>query len=345
MAKNVIGFMLVDAPHSALNNAGTDTGERTDNVVKVKSIRRGKDLYPYVSGQAVRYWWRDTLQSKFDWNMSPLEKVKGKNQVFTAANPVEYEDDDVFGYMKAQKEKVKDDKGKEKNKDITVTRISPLKNSPLVSIISHYPTEDFGFTARHEGDPVLYEHEFYSTILKGIFSLDLDSVGVFYAKEKTGYKNMYPDLEKIAGEKGAKKDGDKWIMPKEVRVKRAKEAIAVLPYLSGGAKQTPHLTDVSPKFLVLAVLDGGNHIFMNIAKEENREATISIDALKEVIKDYSDCLLTDIYIGRRKGFMDELDDKINELVEEYKDNEKKVIYKSINEIVDDFVKKIPDFID
>lgn len=342
MAKNVIGFMLVDAPHSALNNAGTDAGERTDNIVKVKSIRRGKELYPYVSGQAVRYWWRDTLQSKFGWKLSPIERKE--KIAFTSANPAEYEDDDVFGYMKAQTEKVADNKGKERNKDVTVTRVSPLKNSPLISVISQIPTNDFGVMARHEGNPVPYEHEFYSTVLKGIFSLDLGSVGVFYAKDKTGYKNMYPKLEEIAKEKGAEKDGDRWVMPKDVRIKRAKEAIAVLPYLSGGAKQTPHLTDVSPKFLVLAVLDGGNHIFMNIAKEDNREATISIDALKEVIKDYYNCLLTDIYIGRREGFMDELDEKIKVLVAEYSNKEKKVIYKSINEIVDDFVKEIPAFI-
>ncbi|PKP59984.1 MAG: type I-B CRISPR-associated protein Cas7/Cst2/DevR [Candidatus Altiarchaeales archaeon HGW-Altiarchaeales-1] len=349
MAKNVIGFMLVDAPHSALNNAGSDVGERTDNIVKVKLIRRGKDSYPYVSGQAVRYWWRDTLQSKFEWKLSPIERKE--KIAFTAANPVEYADDDIFGYMRALK---KDKKSEEKNKKEyvkdkteeggTVTRLSPLKNSPLISVISQIPTNDFGVMARHEGNPVPYEHEFYSTVLKGIFSLDLDRVGIFYGKEKTGYKNMYSKLEEIAKEKGAEKDGDRWVMPKDVRIKRAKEAIAVLPYISGGAKQTPHLTDVSPKFLVLAVLDGGNHIFMNIAKEDNRETTISIDALKEVINDYSDCLLTNIYIGRREGFMDEIDEKIKGLVKEYENKEKKIIYKSINEVVKDFVEEIPKFI-
>ena len=179
MAKNVIGFMLVDAPHSALNNAGIDAGERTDNIVRVKAIRKGRYLYPYVSGQAVRYWWRDTLGLKFDWKISPIEREE--KIAFTAANPVEYDDDDVFGYMRALKKK----------EGGPVTRISPLKNSPLVSVISQTPTHDFGVMARHEGDPVPYEHEFYSTILKGIFSLDLEGIGVFYEKEKTGYKNMY----------------------------------------------------------------------------------------------------------------------------------------------------------
>jgi len=332
MSKTIVGFMLVDAPHSALNNAGLDAGERTENIVRVKAIRRGRNVYPYVSGQALRYWWRATLEEKYGWKISPV--IREKKIAFTHANPIEFDDDDVFGYMRALK----------KNEGGTVTRISPLKNSPLISVISQTPTNDFGVMARQEGDPVPYEHEFYSTVLKGIFSLHLDSVGVFYAIEKTGYKNMYPQLEEIAEKKGAKKEGDRWIMPDDVRTRRAKETIAALPYLNGGAKLTSHLTDVSPKFLVLAGLDSGNHIFMNIAKEENREVAVSMDALEEVIRDYSRTLLTDIYIGRRKGFMDDLEDEIQKLVKKHSEDKRKLIYGSINETVNAFVEKIPELI-
>jgi len=306
MSKTIVGFMLVDAPHSALNNAGADAGDRTDNIVRVKSIRRGRKVYPYVSGQALRYWWRDTLEKKCEWELSPI--VREKKIAFTNANPIDFDDDDVFGYMRALKAK----------EGGTVTRISPLKTSPLISVIGQSPTQDFGVMARHEGDPVPYEHEFYSTVLKGIFSLDLDSVGVFYSEEKTGYKNMYPDLVENAEEKGLTTDEDakKWTMPDDIRVKRAQNVIEALPYLQGGAKLTSHLTDVSPKFIILAAIDGGNHIFMNIAKEVEGEATIDFDALKEVINEYSDSLLTDIYIGRRKGFLDELDDGITTLSNE-----------------------------
>jgi CRISPR-associated protein Cst2 len=332
MSKTIVGFMLVDAPHSALNNAGLDAGERTENIVRVKAIRRGRNVYPYVSGQALRYWWRATLDEKYGWKLSPV--IREKKIAFTNANPIEFDDDDVFGYMRALK---KDEGG-------TVTRISPLKNSPLISVISQTPTNDFGVMARQEGDPVPYEHEFYSTILKGIFSLHMDSVGVFYAIEKTGYKNMYPELEEIAEKNGAKKVGDRWVMPDDVRLRRAKETIAVLPYLNGGAKLTSHLTDVSPKLLILAALNGGNHIFMNIAKEENGEVAVSMEALEELMHDYSETLLTDIYIGRRKGFMDNLEAKILELVRGHSEDERKIFYGSINETVNAFVGKIPELL-
>lgn len=328
MSKTVVGFMLVDAPHSALNNAGADAGDRTDNIVRVKSIRRGRKVYPYVSGQALRYWWRDTLEQKFNWKMSPIERQK--KIAFTSANPIEYDDDDVFGYMRALKAK----------EGGTVTRISPLKTSPLISVIGQLPTQDFGVMARHEGDPVPYEHEFYSTVLKGIFSIDLDSLGVFYADEKTGYRNMYPKLEEEAEEKGLTKNEEngKWSMPEDIRIKRAQDVIKALPYLQGGAKLTSHLTDVSPKFLVLAVIDGGNHIFMNIVKEGDGEPLIDIEALKEVITEYSDCCLTNVYIGHRKGFMDNLKEDITKLAEE-NDNIK---VGTIKEAVDQFSENIPE---
>ena len=72
MTKTVVGFMLVDAPHSALNCAGLDVGERTENIVKVKAIRKGRFLYPYVSGQALRFGGGNLLRRNLDGNIHQL---------------------------------------------------------------------------------------------------------------------------------------------------------------------------------------------------------------------------------------------------------------------------------
>lgn len=343
MGKTINGFILIDAPWSALNNAGQDAGERTDNIVKVKSIRKGRDEYPYVSGQALRYWWRDSLEKKFNWKLSPVERVK--KIAYTKADPIEYDDDDIFGYMRAEKEEYQEN-GKNKKRDITVTRLSPLKNSPLISIRPQTPTNDFGVMARQkEGDPVPYEHQFYSTIFKGIFSIDINMAGKFYEIDKTGYKNMSPALIKKAEEKNLVHNVDEkfWEMPEDVRKKRIKEVIEVLPYLSGGAKLTEHLTDVSPKLIVLAVIEGGNHIFMNISNENG----INFEALNNVIEDYKDIILSDIYIGKRDGFMDEIKDGLLEFNNKsWQENEReiKIHYDSINNIVRDFTTEIDNFI-
>jgi len=50
---------------------------------------------------------------------------------------------------------------------------------------------------------------------------------------------------------------------------------------------------------------------------------------------------SNIYIGRREGFMDNLENKIQGLVGKYQESDKKIIYGSINEVVNAFVKEIP----
>ncbi len=328
MSNTIVGLMLIDAPHSALNNAGSDAGDRTDNIVRVKTIRKGMVRYPYVSGQALRYWWRDTLENKFDWEMSPISREK--KIAFTEANPIDYPDDDVFGYMRALK----------KNDGGTVTRIAPLKNSPLVSVIGQNPTNDFGVMARQEGDPVPFEHEFYSTVLKGIFSLDLGCLGVFNETEKTGYRNMYPKLVELAKEKGLTNDEDAWILDDETRVKRAQDVINSLPYLSGGAKASSHLTDVSPKILVLTAIDGGNHIFMNIVREENGEVVFDLNAFDEVVKEYGDIIKSDIFIGTRTGFLKETQEEIMK----YAEDKENIHVGTIKEMANKFAEEIPKLI-
>jgi CRISPR-associated protein Cst2 len=300
MSRNIVGFVLIDAPHSALNNAGQDAGARTENAVVVKAIRKGRKVYPYISAQAWRYWWRTAIQEKFGWKLSPI--IREAKVAFTSANPFEYPDDDVFGYMRAVK----------KAEGGTLTRLSPLKCSPLVSVFEHTPTDDFGVISRHEGDPVPFEHQFYSTTMKGIFSLDIANVGIFYDEARTGYKNLdqnYVETAEIAGsisKVGAVREDRAWRLPVSVRSQRCQDTLNALPYMYSTTKSAIHLTDVTPKFIILAVVDGGNHIFMNITDEAEDLSIINMNALKQVLTDYKETLLSNVYIGRQEGFLDSL---------------------------------------
>ena len=264
------GYVLIDVDVAALNNAGKSETTQADNGVATKKIRKNGRTYTYVSGQAWRSWWRNTLQKHFDWNLSPI--VRAEKVAFTAANPIQYPDDDVFGYMKAAKEvqldengqPVTDKKGKEVKEDVTVTRISPLKNSAIISAVATKPAENFSVMARQDGDPVPYTKEEYSAIMKGMFSLDLEMIGTFATYNKTGYKNLSAIIREEALKKGSQEVADPHLidtkgephklirMPKETRIKRASDTVQALKFISGGAMQTNNLADVTPKFIVLA---------------------------------------------------------------------------------------------
>ena len=344
-----VGMVLIDAPHSALNMLGIDESLPDRNVTRVKKFRKGGKSYPYVSPQAWRYWWRRTLEEHFGWKLSPL--FREQKQVFTAANPIEYPDDDVFGYMRAFK------KG---NTNITVTRVSPLKNTPLISLLPDRSsvTVDEGYASRHEGDPVPYSQEFYSTVLKGAFSLDLDAVGRFTIIDKAGFKNLLRENEIPKSLKEVKSEHEKivskakklgvqvsereWLMPSEIRKKRAVETIKALRYLFGGAKQTQYLTDVTPKFVILAMLEGGiNPFISNIIYEDKGEIKLDAEALISRILEFKELLNPKkVLIGKDKGFMREWEGELKKVKEDLEKERIKVEITTVGDAIEKFAEEV-----
>lgn len=317
----VTGLLLIDAPASALNNLGNMPGERTDNIVGVKLIRTKEGAYPYVSAQAFRYWLRNTLENaNIGWISSPI--YREEKIAYTDANPIEYWDDDLFGYMRAPGTGASAQKARKEDpvfanltpldvkegKEQAVTRVSPFKVSTLVSISPVSPTNDFGVMARHEGNPVPHEHQFYRTTLRGIFSLDLGSVGTFSYRNKSGFKNL--DKERIERAKAKQlehiEDAKVYRLPYQDRIQRVAALFEGMARLEGGAKQTLHYTDVAPALVILAVTKGGNHIFGHIISANNRgQPEINQDALLEALTVFKDEILSPVYVGWVKGYLDE----------------------------------------
>ncbi|KAA6344350.1 hypothetical protein EZS27_008008 [termite gut metagenome] len=346
------GFILLDVDAVALNNAGKSNSTMNDNGVATKTITKNGKMYVYVSGQAWRYWWREALQKNLNWRLSPV--TRESKIAFTNANPIEYPDDDVFGYMRAATEKVTDEKGKEKSVNITVTRISPLKNSAIVSVAATRPVENWSSMARQEGDAVPYSKQEYSAIMKGMFSVDLAMVGTFSNYNRTGYMNLSKKLKEDALANGAIEIDDEFVtgqkliqLEKATRENRIIDALQALKYISGGAMQTDNLGDVTPKFIILATTATGNHPFTHIVKTEGAYddiATLNIDGIREVLKEYRNTFIGKVFIGKRNGFLNDEDGSLKALVEEeeYKDL---VMYGAVNEVIDKYCEQVKTQID
>ncbi len=317
----VTGLMLVDAPASALNNAGNVPGSRTDNTVAVKAISTPEGTYPYVSAQSFRYWLRATLENgNGGWQKAPI--YREEKVAYTDANPIRWWDDDLLGYMRspgtgnnARKRREEDPEYQKltsldrdsKGNERTVTRASPFRVSTLVSIAPVNLTEDFGTMSRHEGDPVPHEHQFYRTTLKGLFSLDLHAAGRFSYQQKTGFRN----LDDVRIEEAQRHDLEhdeaqkEYILSREDRTRRIASLFDGLAHLEGGAKQTIHYTDVAPSLVILAVTKGGNHIFGHaVGANLRRLPELKIEALQEAMAVFEKDILSTVYVGWVKGYMD-----------------------------------------
>jgi CRISPR-associated protein Cst2 len=339
----VQGFVLLDVDVVALNNSGADTSSNFDNSVKTKSIYKNGENYVYVSGQAWRYWWRNTLQKDFNWKLSPV--IRDKSIAFTNANPIKYPDDDVFGYMRAATEEY-EDKGKKKTRNITVTRVSPLKNSALVSVASVHPAANWSSMSRQDGDSVPYKRQEYSAVMKGMFSLDADMVGTFSDYNRSGFKNLSESLKEAAVTEGGMEIEDPFgtgkliRLPLQMRQQRILDTVLALKDISGGAMQTNNLGDVTPKLIVLATTVTGNHPFSHIAVSDgdrDEKAVLNVKGLREVIEDYKSTFRGKIFIGKRSGFFDEYDQDLEKLASDYKDL---VEFEPINRAIDHYAQQI-----
>ncbi|MGI8669442.1 MAG: type I-B CRISPR-associated protein Cas7/Cst2/DevR, partial [Aridibacter sp.] len=74
------------------------------------------------------------------------------------------------------------------------------------------------------------------------------------------------------------------------------------------------------------------------------EPLIKTSALKEVITDYKDSILSDIYIGRQEGFHDELKDDLEQLKTDLA-MVKNVKLLSPKQAIEEFATKLNDFIE
>ncbi|MHA1812440.1 MAG: type I-B CRISPR-associated protein Cas7/Cst2/DevR [Candidatus Thorarchaeota archaeon] len=333
------GIVFIDAWAAALNNAGAQPSERTDNIVRTKVFWREGQAYPYVSGQAWRYWWRMTLVDKLGWTPSPV--TRERKIAYTQADPLRYPDDDIFGYMRAPK--VRRDSSGKKLSAQTVTRVSVLKNSPLVSVGPHRPVEDFGVFSRFEGDPVPFEHEFYSTIMKGLFSIDVETAGVFKQMPIAGSQNLPDDfvIPSDFEDKCTETDG-MIVLNKEIRVKRVTDVLKAIPHLNGGAMSTRHLTRVAPSLIVLGAFRTGSHVFSHLATQlSDGRAGLHVTALRQVLDDYGDELVTRVYVGREEGFLDYQREDIEAIARDYD----RVVVTSVKRAVEGFCEEVPSIVE
>ncbi len=293
----VTGALLIEATGAALNNAGQDAGRHVDNAIVVKQIRVGRNRYPYVSGQAWRRWWREVLYEDYGWEPSPV--TRQAKSAYTAGDPIRYAEDDLFGYMAAQKSG-------------TYRRVSPLKNSLLISVLPNVITSDFESFSRNlpvdQPDPVPFEHEHYTTFLQGTFTLSLTDVGRFEMGLMRDLPQDFslPDSVTVVPGYSTQSAQQAVITPEE-RARRAKEVIEALARLRGGANLTRNSTDVVPVVVIIAFLDGGNAPLQNLfAPNETADAVVlHLERLRSVLRDYRDRLLNgaEVVFGYRPGVL------------------------------------------
>ncbi len=276
----VIGVLLrVDVGNP---NAGWPEG--TITVIKKVERPDGKASHPYISGQAIRRYIRDTIDDMLKGDetikeeMSPLEKSKDpKAPVVTKGDPEKYIDDDFFGFMKAVKGETK-------------KRESPLRVSPAFGLFPYAGDRDLGtrsaveFMEKAEAGGAIFETEVTNNIFRTTLLLELDRSG----KWKT-----YESVKDSEGE-----------LKQDARKRRIRLLIQALKYLWGGGRRTRMLIDMTPQFIIYGRLEKKTPIFLHALEVRMEDGKYHIDTgpLRQVLEDYRDDIQK-LIVGVRSGFL------------------------------------------
>jgi len=263
-AKSLTITYLTPISFASLN--GSD--KEADNISSIKKITKETEYYPYISSQALRRALRDQLSVIGRKLSEQVAATIKKGAATTQQEPEKFIDDDLFGYMGTEKAK-EGLKGKSK------TRTSPIRVSPLISLQKYEGNLDFGTNymgVKAGGDPNIYETEIYSGLHRGSILIELDRIGC-----GEGFLHDLPNQEKIA---------------------RVKDFLNAFKNLWTSGRQTRFLADISPKFIVAALLTTKNPIFLESVIPEN--GGINIEIINDTIRDYKTEIL-EYLIGVRKG--------------------------------------------
>lgn len=245
-------------------------GEGGSNYSSLKKISRADgDIYTYISRQALRYSIVEQLMDEYGWNKTDVEpKGKGNKKVvqFAPNSTIkEFEEIDLFGYMKTDVETSSD------------TRSAVVRLSNAISLEPYSSNLDFltnsGLAKRKNLDNSLVQVEIHKSLYAYTITIDLNKVGI------DEIKSAKEPIE---------------ILPKE-KAKRVKDLLNVIKLLYRnirGRRET-----LIPVFIIGGVYNIKNPFFDNKLNLIKNTIDLDINTIKNTLENIDDEIKNNTIIG------------------------------------------------
>lgn len=256
--KNIKGIEIVWLSETDLTNL--NAGEGGSNYIDVKKYKKNGIEYPYVSGQAMRYYLKEAIRRNLGTNEHmciPDDKGETCGEIEKCILC------DLFGYMIPEKKKGAN------------VRVSPVKVSPAVGLLpfDENAVVDFLVRKKHKqkeekagGDIV--NVEIGTNLYKCGIAIDMVKVG---CEEEIDEKNRDIRMKQIVNEDSVITD-------------RIKKTIDAVKYLSDYSKQARLLTDFTPDVILVSLQNRYNHRLQK-AFEMSDGKKLNLNRLEEIVTD------------------------------------------------------------
>lgn len=261
-----------------VNINNLNSSENPGNLIVLKKVQDSKgDYYVYVSGQALRYYLKETMNqlgmslTKLDKNGEYVIEAENKEPAERYAEILKSHPDlDLLGFMEAVKGGGK----------MALRRWSPVKVSPMISVYPWKGESDM-LTRKKEGqeggDLVKVEINTFN-FMKGTIVMDMDMIG--------------SRVDELSYEIDA-------VLKREDKVKRVNFLVDSIKNIDGGAKKARLLDDLTPKFAIITKQRAGTPVFLN-ALDVDSEGNVNLDLINEILEEFSD-IIEDYVVGLRSG--------------------------------------------
>ena len=254
------GLNVVWLSETDLTNLNAGEGE--SNLIDVKKFKKDSVEYPYVSGQAMRFYLKEAIRRSLEGNeYMCIPDDKGE----TCGNIKECIMCDLFGFMLPEKKRG------------AQVRVSPLKVSPAIGLLPFDENANVDFlTRKHrvtegakmEGDIV--NVEIGTNIYKGGISIDMVRIG---GDEKVDENKRTVFIESTIEDPEKKK--------------RVKKILEALRYIADYSKQARLLTDFSPDVIAVSLQRKYSHRLQKLF-DLNNGRELNIQRLNEILNDVSE---------------------------------------------------------
>lgn len=256
------GINMVWLSESDLSNLNSGEGE--SNFIDVKKFKKDNVEYPYVSGQAMRFYLRESIRRNLEsteFMCIPNDKGETCGDIKKCINC------DLFGFMSAIEGKGAD------------VRTSPIKMSPAIGLLPFDENSNIDFLTRkhrvkegekNKGDIV--NVEMGTNIYKSGVSFDIQSVGNIEQIDEKGNLIFEHQIE------------DK------IKCSRISKVLNAIINISDYSKQARLLTDFTPDILVISSQEKYNHRLQKIfdLDEKRRLNVIRLNDILSDVLDYGE---------------------------------------------------------
>lgn len=277
MRNDVKAIQMVWLSKTGLTNL--NSGEGGSNLVDIKKFRYGGREFPYVSGQAMRFYLKEAIRR----HLQPEEACVADEQGETCGRIAECVLCDLFGFMTTVP-----DVG-------AVTRVSPVKVSPAMGLLPLDGTMVTDFlTRRHRGVTKETEAELRGDIVNVELAVNIYKAGICVDVQRVGREEERVEAGKREGKKPKVFYAVQLreLAGEAVRSRRVALLLDAIKDFSDYSKQARLLTDFTPDLLLVTLQHNYSHRLQKALELRSTDTgEVNIERLRQILTEVGDELV------------------------------------------------------